>query len=395
MSDFKNISDFRKSKLSKYPYQDPTYLSFLLMFDFRDPVNSPFLSTPAENFLKKLASAGGDRADFYAERLEALQNFKKALKTINNEMPWYWQGLSGLEKIQQYNPNNAYYGGDDSVLTITTLESINLPIAGLMHLYRKAVFDEEKWTWILPENLRQFRTYIYVTEVRTIKNIAKPAIKGVGLNEFPDNLKPSIKIENDNSGISGTSARPYFMFALRFCEWDLTGGTSAFADLQKSPDTAAAGEISFKYQALQSIESKVLNGIITSEFNGDNISPAPDSEENGPSNMQEYLLGKAKEKGEAFADRAVTDLKTLATNKVNDLKREAKSQTIGRLDAAVNNIYQDFVNGVDNAATLPNQTENISAAISENVHGLTEDRNTIGEALTAAAKNSLGNVYGN
>ena len=48
MSDFKNTQDFRKSKLSKHAYQDPTYLSFALMFDFADSANSPFLSKPAE-----------------------------------------------------------------------------------------------------------------------------------------------------------------------------------------------------------------------------------------------------------------------------------------------------------------------------------------------------------
>ena len=175
MSDFKNIQDFRKSKLSRHQYQDPTYLSFLLLFDFTDGVNSPLLSKPAETFLENLG-------DPYAERLEALQNFKKALKTINNEMPWYWQSLSGLERVQQYNPENAYFGGDDAELTIGTLESINLTVAGLMHLYRKAVFDETKWTYILPANLRRFRMYVYVTEVRTIKNLSEPKIGGLNSN---------------------------------------------------------------------------------------------------------------------------------------------------------------------------------------------------------------------
>jgi hypothetical protein len=398
MSDFKNTQDFRKSKLSKHAYQDPTYLSFTMMFDFTDAANSPLLSKPAENFLRKLTTGdNNESSEFYKERLEALINFKKALKTINIEMPWYWQGISGLEKIQQYNPENAYMGGDDAVLTIETLESLNLPITGLMHLYRKAVFDERKWTYILPSNLRKFRMYIYVTEVRTIKNMSKPKINGFNkeaLRGFPDNFKPSINIENSNEGISGTANRPYFMFGLKYCEFDMTSGTGSFADLKKSPEESASGEISITYEKLYSLEARALNGIITSEFGNDNISPAPDSESGGPDTLAEWAIDKAIGAGKQFADRAITDLKTMANNKVGELKQQAKDATIGRLNVAVQNAYKNFVNGVDDAASVPNQTTNISAAISENVHGgLIQPGNTIVETLNNASARSLGNVH--
>lgn len=388
MSDFKNIQDFRKSRLSRHQYQDPTYLSFLLLFDFADGVNSPLLSKPAETFLENLG-------DPYAERLEALQNFKKALKTINNEMPWYWQSLSGLERIQQYNPENAYFGGDDAELTIGTLESINLTVAGLMHLYRKAVFDENKWTYILPANLRRFRMYVYVTEVRTIKNLSEPKINGLDTAQFPDNFKPSIGIDNKNKGISGTQNRPYFMFSLKYCEFDLASGTSAFSELQKSPESEATGEIKIKYEALYSMESRVLNGIVESQYNGDNISPAPDVEDQQPDNLLDWAKGEATQKVSELSDRAVTEMKNRSINRLQELEAEAKRQTVGRLNAEVNNIFQDFVQGVDRDLVPAQQTSNIKAAIADNVYGLTEEGNTIGDALNSAAKNSLGNVYGN
>lgn len=388
MSDFKNIQDFRKSKLSRHQYQDPTYLSFLLLFDFTDGVNSPLLSKPAETFLENLG-------DPYAERLEALQNFKKALKTINNEMPWYWQSLSGLERVQQYNPENAYFGGDDAELTIGTLESINLTVAGLMHLYRKAVFDETKWTYILPANLRRFRMYVYVTEVRTIKNLSEPKINGLNTAQFPDNFKPSIGIDNKNKGISGTQNRPYFMFSLKYCEFDIASGTSAFSELQKSPESEATGEIKIKYEALYNMESRVLNGIVESQYNGDNISPAPDVEDQQPDNLLDWAKGEATQKVSELSDRAVTEMKNRSINRLQELEAEAKRQTVGRLNAEVNNIFQDFVQGVDRDLVPAQQTSNIKAAIADNVYGLTEEGNTIGDALNSAAKNSLGNVYGN
>ena len=390
MSDFKKISDFRKGKRASQQYQDPTYMSFLLLFDFADAANSPLLSDPAEAFLKKLA---GDNDSYYKEKLEALQNFKKALKLINNEMPWFWQSLSGLERIQQYDPMNAYLGGDDAVITIGTLESINLTISGLMHLYRKAVFDERKWSYVLPANLRKFRMYTYVTEVRSIKNISNPKIGGLDLAGFPDNFKPSIGVENANAGISGTIGRPYFMFALKFCEFDMKSGTTIFTDLQKTAPEAATGEISIRYEALYDIEARVLNGIVESEFNKDDLSPAPDSENKEIDGLGGWLKDQAIQKATAFADRAVNDLKNTANNRVNELKQQAKDATVGRVNAAVNNLYKDFVKGVDNVANPTSNQNNVRTAIADNVHGLVNPGQTIGEALNSAAAKSLGNIH--
>lgn len=390
MSDFKNIQDFRKSK-QRYDFQDPTYLSFLILFDFADKVNSPLLAKdgPAEKFLQKLE---GTEGTLYQEKLESLRNFQKALKTINNEMPWYWQGLSGLEKIQQYDPTNAYFGGDDAKITISTLESINLSIAGLMHLYRKAVFDEVKWSWVLPENLRKFRMYVYVTEVREIKNMSTPKLTGV--NPFEGGIAPNVTMENSTDGISGSQNRPYFMFALTHCEFDLDSGVNIFTDLKKTPEAPAEGEISISYESLYDIESRVLNGIVETEYNLDDLSPAPDNENLNPESLKDFAKLQAGQRIQELEDRAVTEMLVRGTNRVNELAAEAKRQTVGRINAAVNNAYQDFVQGAESIFDREQQTTNIKEAIASNVHGQTDGGNTIGDALNTAAKNSLGNIYG-
>ena len=392
MSDFKNIRDFRKNSLIKYPYQDPTRLSFVMLFDFVDTYNSPLLSKAAEDYLEKLAKDNS----FYSERLEALKNFKKALKVINNEMPWFWQSLSGLEKIQQYDTTNPYFGGADAKLTISTLESINLTVAGLMHLYRTAVFDERKWTYILPPNLRRFRMYVYVTEIRTIQNISKPTLGGIptkingdAVEGFPDNFKPSIKIENDNKSISGQTGRPYFMFGLKYCEFDIASGTSAFADLNKNPESAV-GEISISYQGLDKIESRVLNGIIKTDYGNDNLSPAPDSENYSPSSLKDFAKDKINGKISEIEDRAKDDLKRIAREKALELKQAAEDATVNRVPS-IDNIYQNLVQGVDNAANPTELVRNISANISENIFDV-QGGVTIGDQLGGAAANSLGNV---
>lgn len=393
MSDFKNIKDFKKGSLNKYPYQDPTYLSFVILFDFFDTENSPLLSKTTENYLKKLA----ENNEYYAEKLEALINFKQALATINNTMPWYWQSIEGIERLQKYVPTNNYWGGDDAKIKITTLESINLSVSGLMHLYKKAVFDEQKWNWVVPANLRKFRMWIYVTEIRTIKNLNKPTLgfpgvdKGNPLSGFPDNLKPSIGIENGNSGISGSNARPFFMFGLTYCEFDMTSGSEFLSGLSKNPESQAVGELTMTYEKVEKIQARVLNGIVESNFNGDSLSPAPDSENETFDNLGSFLIDKATDKIGGAIGSAKDDLKRFAQDKKNEIKQKIRDNTVNRIPT-FENVFQNALRRADNATDVNQQKKAVGNAINANTHDTIPPSGKAKEALDAAAERALGNV---
>ena len=392
MADFKNIQDFKKSKTSKYPYQDPTFLSFVLLFDFNNKNISPLLSDTAEEYLKKKITSDPNNT-YFAEKLEALQNFKKALKTINNEMPWYWQSLGGVDRLLKPNPSNAYWGGDEGRLTISTLESINLAVAGLMHLYRKATFDEEKWVWTMPANLRKFRMFVYVTEIRTIRNMSKPKLSLLGQDDEGNNkFKPSLKIKNDNAGISGRENRPYFMFELTSCEFDMSSGAAPFAELSKNPE-AASNEIVLRYSKLRKVEARVLNGIVESQFNKDKISPAPDSESEEFNTLADFAKSKINQKIQDIKDGVVDNLERFSREKQAELIQQARNLTVNRIQNPVN-IFQNFIEGVDGSSTPAQQTADIGKAIGDNVfNAVNVDGTTIADALQSAATNALGNVY--
>ena len=405
MSDFKNIKDFRKGSRSSYPYQDPTFLSFVLLFDFFDKNNSPLLSKATEDYLISLAEEEEVKKEetttgntYYGERLEALRNFKKTLATINNVMPWYWQTLEGLERLQKYDPLNAYWGGDDAVLKIQMLESINLTAAGLMHLYKKAVFDENKWNYIVPANLRKFRMWVYVTEIRTIKNISKPVMNGIpkklnkdSVDGFPDNFKPTVGISNANSGISGQSDRPFFMFALNFCEFDISSGADFLSNLSKNPEMAT-GELSIKYEGMENIQARVLNGMITTKYNTDLLSPAPDSENENFDNLGDYIIDKISDKIGGAISSAKDDLKRLAEEKKNELIQKARDLTVNRIPT-FENIFQNALKGVDDATDVNQQTRTIGKAIFANVNDTLPITGSAKAALDKAAERSLGNIY--
>lgn len=194
--------------------EDPTYLGFKFVFDFGSlPVNleygwapSPLLRVPnytttdgasnmpqnlfgqpqydftssnvvyysAYNYL--LQRDGSYRGGNTLKRANALRQFQILLQDINNNSPWFFQsitGLDGLEKIARsgFQPESGMDSFDPArtagkTLTIGCLESLNLRITALANLYNQAMFDADNMRWMVPRNLRKFTMWIYVTEIR-------------------------------------------------------------------------------------------------------------------------------------------------------------------------------------------------------------------------------------
>lgn len=380
-------NDFRKSGLYtkgalggniKLPYQDPTYLTFGFMFvdsemmtDSRE--SSPLLSGAAERFLEKLKNTAS-APEKYALRLQNLKDFKAALMKINKEMPWYWQSLKGLDRLQQYDPNRPYWGGDEAKLTIDCLESINLAITGLMSLYKKAVFDEEKWSYIIPVNLRKFSMYVYVSEIRNI-DIASYV-------KNPDFTDQSYeKDENINIDIAAKNI-PQILFRLDFCEFDMESGSAAISELSSSAPEAASQQIIIKYEKMQEVNGVYLNGVITSV-------PDKMAERNIPTVELEVPTSGLQSRLNNIAGAASTTLKNLSESK--------KQEILGAVTGAINdriptpeNIIMNSVRRLDEATRVTQK--GLEEAILGNVYGVNPG-DKITEALQRGGINGLGNVY--
>jgi len=136
---FRKAGLFRKgTQLKALPYQDPTYLGFLLLFQWNDvkvTTNTNSTSTPdaiissplfdpsgAEAYLTRLVQANAK----FKPKLDALIAFKTGLQKINLDMPWYWQSIAGLDKLQAYDANEPYIGKDGNELAIDTKKVLML-----------------------------------------------------------------------------------------------------------------------------------------------------------------------------------------------------------------------------------------------------------------------------
>lgn len=428
MSHFLNIESFKKGGVLKKgdinnvgfdSYQDPTYLSFTLLFDMQ--FDSPLFNGEAERFIEKHLVAGDSKK--YQHKLDSLKAFKNALYKINSEMPWHWQSLGGVERLVQFTPEEPYFGGSEAKLTIGCLETINMNIAGLMQLYRKAVWDEKNWRYILPPNLRKFTMYVYVSDIRAIYD------------------------NSPNEVIAGEGSRPFFMFELRYCEFDMTSGNKPLADLSASAPDVASNEIIINYDRVYRVDARALNGLVISGMNSDTgqnlvsekpdtIAPvteienikskldpstidpetaqfAEDAEKNAAiqsaaadpgqtkklsfkqqvGGKMKNLKNKAVKQLKDYGDRSKDDLARMARMKAEEAQIEA-TRLIMRRVPTLENVYGKLIRGIDAATNVRGISAGIESVIGKNVHFL--DGTPLVDVLNKANRDaliSIGNVY--
>jgi len=107
------------------------------------------------------------------QRKDMIRGFRNGLDFINKHCPYYFQSVTGLETLLK-TPIHNYHKAAASLkragtLTVDCLESIDMRISALAELYRKAIYDYTNHRVMLPENLRKFRMWMVVTEIRNIQ----------------------------------------------------------------------------------------------------------------------------------------------------------------------------------------------------------------------------------
>lgn len=118
---------------------------------------------------------GGKRSDM-------LRQFKILLQDVNKNSPWFFQSIEGLDELisvnrvdynasstESFSPQRT----QDNTLKINCLESLNLRISALAELYRQATFDAEYMRELVPKNLRYFKMFILVSEIRNFNKTAR------------------------------------------------------------------------------------------------------------------------------------------------------------------------------------------------------------------------------
>ena len=382
-----STTEFKKGTYRKYPYSDPTYLSFLLLFSWNDK-GSPLFNGEAAAFLR----------DVYKdeERAQKLEKFTKYFKKINTEMPWMFQSLAGLESAFAYNNlEHPYWGGDDSAFEIGCLETIDLTMGGIMNLYRDVAYDFDRWIEVLPHNLREFTMYIKVCEIRNIRTTVPDSSKKPW-SDAKSEEREYIAVNEDITA----DFQPHFMFKFGSCYFDLSSGTGIFGEYSNTEYSEAANKIKIKWKKVKEYSSLFLNGFDNNASNNNNL---------GGTSVGELGSGTSKvEQVKAFGENLKDSFQTAKDlAKKGELKDNIKERVDAKLEGVAptkkdiksfaeqtaENFAEDALTSAQ--AAVERMAQNALAdAILGNVYGV-NTLSSVQDALNAGSLNGVRNLITN
>lgn len=358
-NDFRRVLFQKGPRGGQYDYQEPTYLSFIILFD----TTSPLLNDNVAE--KALRETYGE-----TERADKLKSFKKTLLALNREMPWYWQSITGVDRVLDIDMTEPYRGGDDALLTIDCNESINLAISGLMDLYRESVYDLHAWTQVLPENYRKFNMWVYISEVRDIQT-SKPKGK-VG----------ETKINQDITGDS----KSLFAYKFGFCEFQLDSAKETFETLSWSEPTNPTPKINIKYETIERWDANYLQG-----FDKVNTTIQPISTER-PNVLGDFISSTGDRLTQSFQDSAAVFQNNIKRNNPITFAKKRLNQafenTLREIDETLTGIARMPGNILkDSNVAAETQATRFAQAIRANIFGA--EGTTIGQALQQGSVNAI------
>lgn len=203
------------------------------------------------------------------KRQQMLNSFRNGLSFINQKCPYYFQSLSGLDQLLKVDIKNFHKEPGKpqrtGTLTVDCLESIDMRIFALSELYRKAIYDYTYHRTMLPENLRKFRMWIVVSEIRNIQltygindvlnpfsvpSVAQAANfldsfnSQTGLLDNTEGLLQKSTIGKDNADKSGSyELGPYaFIYQLDQCEFDFDESYPSFSTIDNKGGSAVTNK---------------------------------------------------------------------------------------------------------------------------------------------------------
>lgn len=232
------VNSFRKGYIID-AFDQPTFLSFALDFRFEGTNSivrdilwaSPlFEKGSADNTFSAQTYLGSIG---HKDKEKNLAKFKDILEYLTFNAPWYFQEITGLDKLWQ-NATNMKGGNKSSeaVLTINTLEAIDLRIAEIANLYRTSIYDKESMRERVPDNLRWFAMDIYIAEARYMAYDPLAGASGV-TGALGINTQGISRVANGITSALGTIAPEadlgstmnqfgYIKFKCRQCEFDFS-----------------------------------------------------------------------------------------------------------------------------------------------------------------------------
>lgn len=394
--DFRNRNEFRKGSQIRLIDEDPTYLSFVLLFHFNDHPDvghSPLLDGKAERYLRDVV-----RDDVGEQLGDNLKNFVRVLRKVNVEMPWFWQGLKGLDAAMNYGDmTEPWRGAEKPALEITCLEeNMELTAIGLMDLYKRACFDFERYVEVVPRNLREFSMDVIVSEIRVFQNDTNS--RNLGLTDNEDSV-----FNNSSNSAGGTvteqhqnyvnkdftsaDVTPFIRLRFTHCEFDYNSIADYFGELTKNPELAKP-VLKINWGTCRQIDQKLGANLFNEKVNADK--PINKRIEDAQK-IGRIDNGAGQTTGQKYLDA----IRGRTIGKVESVLADTKDA----VTAQANSIANSFANP-DQPGLVKNLLDKgiedlTGSLLLGNVHGLGGTINDISTAIKTGSLNAVGNLVGN
>lgn len=310
------------------------------------------------------------------KRQQMLEAFKKGLRFINEKCPYYFQSISGLDQLLKVDIKNLHKAAGKpqrmGTLTIDCLESIDMRIFSLSELYRKAIYDYTYHRVMLPENLRKFRMWLVVSEIRNIQmsygindilnpfsipSVAQAANFVDSFNSqtgFLDNTGGLLQKSTNALGITQEEPQdkfgsytlgPYaFIYQFDQCEFDFDDSYPSFGSIDNKGGSAVTNKFKIhvgrvkdykiQFNALSDVIKKEDNikSMVLSDVWGSKTSGYTNYDYTGTEGLNPVTFDDKANPAEYFASLAANFI----TNSVADLKDQGVQLLQGAL---LGNIY--------------------------------------------------------
>lgn len=222
------------------------------------------------------AWAGHYQAEAMKSRITSLFRFVNILNNINNNAPWFFQSINGLDKTGIESLNEPWKNNEIEIKCLE--ESIDMRLTKLMEFYKFAAFDFINYKEIIPENLRKFdmTVVLFGVPIRYLDTHSKIMGKEYGARS----LNPKSKNQNRMT---------FKIYTFKNCEFNISSINASTPSEVTNSEPFQMGKHSIKinYQ-------KVFTGV-QDGFSGDFVSDLGMIEtEQYKSDMHDRLQNMAK-----------------------------------------------------------------------------------------------------
>lgn len=171
--------------------------------------------------------------DQIAERQISLLKFAGSLSYINENAPWFFNSITGLNNANSVKTTEPFKNNEIEIGVKE--DAVDMRLTTLFELYKYACFDNVNLKEIIPENLRKFDMTILVfhTPLRYYQT---------GFQSMKDGTYNYKSLNSDNLG----DRMSYVMFTFNNCEFDVESINSMLPSEVSNETAFNLGKSSFK-----------------------------------------------------------------------------------------------------------------------------------------------------